>query len=177
MAATLTDTVRFRVRYDESDQMGITYHARYLDWFVIGRTELLRTLGLPYARLEQDGLLLPVLEAHCRYLAATRYDDVVEVKTELTAIGRTRLTFSYEVWCRSTTSDGAGSVPIEKEADAVLVTTGETKHVFVDKSQRPVDVRKRFPRVWETLSPLARRLQSAVGDDVVTEGPQTPNPR
>lgn len=173
MAATLTGRVRLRVRYDESDQMGITYHARYLDWFVIGRTELLRTLGLPYARLERDGLLLPVLEAHCRYLAATRYDDVVEVRTELTGIRRTRLTFSYEVWLRSTMSDGAGgeeAVPLEKAADAVLVTTGETKHVFVDASQRPVDVRKRFPSVWEILSPLAQRLRSPVGDDIVTEG-------
>src|SRR5690625_2393373 len=58
----LTDVVRLRVRYSETDQMGITYHGRYMDWFVIGRTELLRTIGLPYARLERSGLLLPVLE-------------------------------------------------------------------------------------------------------------------
>src|SRR5690625_1547853 len=97
-ASGLTDVVRLRVRYSETDQMGITYHGRYMDWFVIGRTELLRTVGLPYARLEKSGLLLPVLEMNCQYLGATRYDDIVQLETTLTEVGRTRMAFRYEVW-------------------------------------------------------------------------------
>src|SRR5690606_42047713 len=87
--------------------MGITYHARYLDWFVIGRTELLRDAGLPYAGLERAGLLLPVLEARCRYLAATRYDDTVCIETTLLHVTRTRMSFAYRVLVERP-ADGAG---------------------------------------------------------------------
>ena len=94
----LTGHCRLRVRYDECDSMGITYHARYLDWFVIGRTELLRGAGLPYAGLERAGLLLPVLEARCRYLASTRYDDTVCIETTLLNVTRTWMSFAYRVF-------------------------------------------------------------------------------
>lgn len=171
------DVVRLRVRYNETDQMGITYHGKYLDWFVIGRTELLRTLGLPYSELERNGLLLPVLEANCRYLGPTRYDDVVQLETSITELRRTRMTFRYEVWslpsnltsCASESEDAVGDEP--DRARPVLVTSGETKHVFVDAEQRPIDVRKRFPDVWRVLEPLAGRLRLAVGDHVVAESP------
>lgn len=149
--STLTDTVRLRVRYDENDQMGITYHARYLDWFVIGRTELLRSIGLPYARLEREGLLLPVLEVTCRYHSSTRYDDVVQLQTTLTQVKRTRVTFCYEVRLL------AEDKPDENES--ALVTTGETKHAFVAADHRPIDVRRHYPEVWRRLAPLAAVLE------------------
>lgn len=169
--AALTHVVRLRVRYSEGDQMGITYHARYLDWFAIGRTELLRELGLPYAQLERDGLLLPVLEVNCRYLGATRYDDIVQLETTLTEVGRTRMAFRYEAWLLPPGGDAcAGDEPLAEKP--VLVTVGETRHVFVDSAHRPFDVRKRFPQVWEVLEPLAERLRrrgSAAGDYVVAQ--------
>lgn len=164
----LMNVVRLRVRYDEGDQMGITYHARYLDWFVIGRTELLRSIGLSYAQLERNGLLLPVLEARCRYFASTRYDDVVQIKTTLTQVRRTRVAFRYEVRLLAdetgaetideTAADGAEFTSEELAsagAERVLVTAGETSHAFVDVRHRPIDVRKQFPRVWDKLAPLA----------------------
>lgn len=146
----LTDSVRLRVRYDENDQMGITYHARYLDWFVIGRTELLRSIGLPYARLEREGLLLPVLEVTCRYHSSTRYDDVVQLQTTLTQVQRTRVAFCYEV--RLLAED-------EPENESALVTTGETKHAFVAADHHPIDVRRHYPEVWRRLAPLAAALE------------------
>lgn len=194
LEVALTDVIRLRVRYSEGDQMGITYHARYLDWFVIGRTELLRSLGLPYAELERQGLLLPVLEVNCRYLGATRYDDVVQLETTLTEVGRTRMAFRYEAWllppgqavCGASGSPPrrgadsllvAGSRPISAAGaetaagpraaggteKPVLVTVGETRHVFVDEQHRPFDVRKRFPQVWELLEPLALRIRNKSG--------------
>src|SRR5947209_20243834 len=86
---TVTDTankqeVSFRVRYAETDQMGVVYHANYLDWMEIGRVELVRSRGFNYKDLEQrEGLLLAVVEANCRYLRPTRYDQDIVVRTEM----------------------------------------------------------------------------------------------
>lgn len=118
----LTGHCRLRVRYDECDSMGITYHARYLDWFVIGRTELLRDAGLPYAGLERAGLLLPVLEARCRYLASTRYDDTVCIETTLLNVTRTRMSFAYRVFLERPADEAgvggpAGDVGVSGSAD------------------------------------------------------------
>lgn len=118
----LTGHCRLRVRYDECDSMGITYHARYLDWFVIGRTELLRGAGLPYAGLERAGLLLPVLEARCRYLASTRYDDTVCIETTLLNVTRTRMSFAYRVFLERPADEAgvggpAGDVGVSGSAD------------------------------------------------------------
>lgn len=139
----LAGVQHFRVRYNEGDSMGVTYHGNYFDWFVIGRTELLRDVGLPYAELERGGLLLPVLDATCRYIVSTRYDDAIRLETELTGLTRTRMSFAYRVF-------------LETEADSVLAAEGETKHVFVDARHRPVDIKKRFPDVWAMLEPFAR---------------------
>jgi len=129
---------RFRVRYGETDQMGVTYYANYLDWFTVGRTELLRELGLPYGQLEREGLLLPVLEARCRYVSPTGYDDPVRLETTLNQLTRTRVAFRYEVF-------------VEGQPDR-LAAEGETAHAWVDRQFRPVDLKKRFPGVWERLS-------------------------
>jgi YbgC/YbaW family acyl-CoA thioester hydrolase len=75
-------TTQLRVRYAETDQMGIVYYANYLVWFEIGRVELLRSLGLAYSQLETDHrLILPVVDAHCRYRAPARYDDEILIET------------------------------------------------------------------------------------------------
>lgn len=86
-----------RVRYGETDRMGFVYHARYLDWCDVGRTELIRRLGTSYAELERDGLLLAVSEAQLRYLLAARYDDVVEIRSRLERVQSRSVTFAYEI--------------------------------------------------------------------------------
>lgn len=85
----------FRVRYAETDQMGVVYHANYLVWCEIGRTDLLRTRGANYADLERSGLLLAVAEANVRYHASARYDDLVRVETRITELRSRALTFEY----------------------------------------------------------------------------------
>jgi acyl-CoA thioester hydrolase len=87
-----------RVRYSETDQMGVVYHANYLVWCDIGRTELMRELGYPYAELEAAGIKLAVAEATVRYGQPARYDDTIVVRTRLTAAQSRAVTFAYEVY-------------------------------------------------------------------------------
>lgn len=159
---------RLKVRYNECDSMGITYHARYLDWFVIGRTELLRAAGLSYAQMERSGLLLPVLEVRCRHHASTRYDDVIKLETRLLRVSRTRMDFGYRVFLETNEeaedapgvggtvgNDAARHSGASPSPRSILAAEGETLHAFIDARHRPMDVKKRFPDVWDKLEQLA----------------------
>ena len=87
--------IELRVRYGETDQMGVVYHAEYLVWCEVGRTEYIRALGLPYAEMERAGTGLAVAEASLRYHAPARYDNLVRVETTLSKVGSRSLTFDY----------------------------------------------------------------------------------
>lgn len=87
----------FRVRYGETDQMGVAYHANYLLWCEIGRTELIRELGVSYAELEARGIFLAVAEAALRYREAARYDDLIRVETRLESVRSRAIAFAYDV--------------------------------------------------------------------------------
>lgn len=89
--------IEFRVRYGETDQMGVVYHAEYLVWCEMGRTEFIRARGLSYAEMERRGTMLAVAEAHVRYHAPARYDDLIRVETSLTRIGSRAITFEYVI--------------------------------------------------------------------------------
>jgi len=88
----------FRVRYAESDQMGVVYHTHYLVWCEIGRTDFIREFGVSYAQLERQGLLLAVAEANVRYAASARYDDLITVETRLERAQSRLLTFAYDIY-------------------------------------------------------------------------------
>lgn len=88
---------RFRVRYAETDQMGVVYHANYLVWCEVGRTDYIRRFGLSYAEMERRGLQLAVADAALRFLAPARYDDPVVVRTRLTAVKSRALAFGYDI--------------------------------------------------------------------------------
>jgi acyl-CoA thioester hydrolase len=111
-----------RVRYAETDQMGVAHHAEYFAWFEVGRTDLLRECGTTYRELEADGLRLPVIEATARYLKPALYDDVLEVRTEVTLVGRARVAFAYEV---------------RRDGTEGPLATGTTEHAALDASGRP----------------------------------------
>ena len=119
-----TVETEIRVRYQETDNMGVVYYANYFRFFEQARIELLRSLGLRYRDLEaQRHLYLPVNEADCRYLAPARYDDLLIIKTAVSALGRASLAFSYEVW--------------EGER---RIATGRTRHAVVNERWKPVPV-------------------------------------
>ena len=121
-AMSHVSTIEFRVRYAETDQMGVVYHANYLVWCEMGRTEFIRTLGVTYADLERQGVLLAVSEATARFHAAARYDDVIRVRTTLSTVRSRMVVFDYAVSAVAT--------------DALLVTAA-TSLVCLDRSGRP----------------------------------------
>ncbi len=121
-------TTEVRVRYAETDQMGIVYYANYLVWFEIGRVELLRSLGFSYSALEiEHGCILPVVEATCRYRSPARYDDRIQIETRPVLLRGSVLKFGYEVWRKAGEGSEAGGAEGRK-----LLAEGETVHVVCD---------------------------------------------
>ena len=116
-------TTQARVRYAETDQMGIVYYANYLVWFEIGRVELLRSLGLAYSQLEiEHECILPVIEASCRYRAPARYDDEILIETRPALLRGSVIKFAYQIWRKAN----------QKEKQRELLAEGETVHVVCD---------------------------------------------
>jgi acyl-CoA thioester hydrolase len=127
----VTET-RLRVRYAETDQMGVVYYSNYLVWMEVGRVELCRACGFEYREMEQqDGVLLAVAEANCRYLAPARYDDEVIVRTWIESAHKRMATFSYEM---------------RLAANDTKLATGYTKHIFLDREFRPAKLPEKY---WE----------------------------
>src|SRR5271167_1721016 len=90
---------RVRVRYAETDQMGVVYHANYLVWFEIGRVELMRSLGVEYKQMESlDDCHIVVVDVHCRYQKSARYDEVLRIRTRISEARSRSLEFQYEIW-------------------------------------------------------------------------------
>lgn len=115
----------YRVRYGDTDKMGISYYANYFVWFEAARTEYFRALGLPYTECEKRGLFLPVVETQAKYLSPSTYDDLVIVRTSVSEVGRTSMRFEYQVLA----SD-------RKKVHA----TGFSIHVFVNGDMKPVRI-------------------------------------
>jgi acyl-CoA thioester hydrolase len=90
-------TSTIRVRYAETDQAGVAYHGGYLAWFEVGRTDLLRGEGLTYRELETEGVRLPVIEAHARFLKPALYDDLLDIRTQLAEVSGATIRFEYQV--------------------------------------------------------------------------------
>ena len=116
-------SIEFRVRYAETDQMGVVYHTNYLIWCEIGRTNHLRTLGASYREIEESGIGLAVAEATIRYKAPARYDDLIRVETTLSAVSSRSVTFDYVISHAET---------------GVQLATARTALVSIDKTGRVV---------------------------------------
>ncbi|HVT95546.1 MAG TPA: thioesterase family protein [Bryobacteraceae bacterium] len=128
---------RFRVRYAETDQMGVVYYANYFIWMEIGRAEFCRAAGIRYRDMEvEDGILLAVVDAHCRYLASAKYDDEIVVKTWISTANRRLAEFSYEI-----------------RADGNLLASGSTKHVFLGKDMRPSRLPEKYYAAFGVAQP------------------------
>jgi acyl-CoA thioester hydrolase len=126
--------VQLRVRYAETDQMGVVYHANHFIWFEVGRVELLRQLGFSYRDMEQnDGCFIAVVDARCRYKAPARYDDEIIVRTHLKNVRDSLVHFGYE---------------LARVGDGVLLAEGETTHIVTDSEMKvraiPEKYRKAF---------------------------------
>ena len=122
-----------RVRYAETDKMGVVYYANFLVWFEVARADLMRSLGWTYREMETAGVSLPVIEAHCEYQRPARYDDEIEVRTKGQMLSPVKMKFTYTVMRRG---------------DAVVAAEGYTMHAAVDPSGRPCRLPARIREVF-----------------------------
>ena len=117
-------TTDIRVRYAETDRMGVVYYGNYFVWFEVARTEFFRAAGFSYRELEEKrGLRVMVVGASCRYRSPATYDDTLSVETWISGIKNTSLVFAYQV-----------------RRDSTLIATGETTHVFTDVNGKPIKI-------------------------------------
>lgn len=127
--------VRIRVRYAETDQMGVVYHANHFVWFEVGRVEFFRQLGFSYKEMEeQDGCHIAVVDARCRYKAPARYDDEVIVRTQLKNLRESLVHFAYDLL---------------RAGDGLLLAEGETTHVVIDREMRKTAIPGKYLAIFK----------------------------
>ncbi|HUL72990.1 MAG TPA: thioesterase family protein [Vicinamibacterales bacterium] len=122
-----------RVRYAETDRMGVVYYANYFVWFEVARADLLRTQGWTYREMEETGVFLPVIEARCEYRRPARYDDEIEVRTSGRVTSPVRMEFSYEIALKGQTE---------------VAATGHTVHAALDRDGKPCRLPARVREVF-----------------------------
>jgi acyl-CoA thioester hydrolase len=126
--------VRLRVRYAETDQMGVVYHANHFVWFEVGRVELLRQLGFSYREMEaQDRCFIAVVDARCRYKAPARYDEEIVVRTYLKNVRESLIHFAYELL---------------RASDGTLLAEGETTHIVTDHNMRIITIPEKYVKAF-----------------------------
>jgi len=131
---------KLRVRYAETDQMGIVYHANYLIWMEVGRVEYCRAAGIVYRDLErEEGVLLAVVEASCRFTSPALYDEEVVVKTWIEEANARMLRFGYEM----------------NGADGRRLATGETKHIFCNRERKPIKLPAKYRAAFGVKSAVS----------------------
>lgn len=137
-------TLSLQPRYADTDAMGVVYYANYFVYFEVARTTALAELGHPYWEMEKNGILIPVLRAHCEYHGPARYGDTLVVRTVRMRLGRARIRFEYSIH-RAGPSDEADAGP--------ALATGYTEHAFVNPAGKPLrppeDIMGLFPEMRE----------------------------
>lgn len=129
--------VKIRVRYAETDQMGVVYHSNHFVWFEVGRVEFFRQLGFSYKDMEQqDGCHIAVVDARCRYKAPARYDDEVVVRTQLKNVRESMVHFAYE---------------LVRASDELVLAEGETMHVVIDREMKKTPIPEKYMRIFRDV--------------------------
>ena len=116
---------QMRVRYQETDNMGVVYYANYFVWFEVARTEYLRSIGISYRHLEEKGMYLMVVSATCQYKHPARYDDIIRIQSWISEMRNSSLKFEYKVFIKDK-----------------IISTGDSVHVFTDRSGKPIRIPK-----------------------------------
>lgn len=128
-------TVREKVRFVETDMMGVVHHANYFQWFEVGRVEYLRKAGVYLLDLIGDGILFPITEVQCKYKASARFDDYVLIETTMTGLSRAKMVFSYRV---------------VREADGIVLAEGQTENVFTGEAGKIIRLPQQIFQKLET---------------------------
>ncbi|HAQ07973.1 MAG TPA: hypothetical protein DCR24_10785 [Bacillus bacterium] len=146
----LISSKEIEVRYAETDQMGVVYHANYLVWMELGRTQLIKELGFNYAEMEKDGIISPVLDIQASYKKPLRYGETATIKTWVEEYDGFRSLYKYEIY----------------NGDGELALTGSSKHVCVKKENfRPISLKRKFPD-WHEAYLKAKKQPEAVKEQL-----------
>lgn len=135
-----------KVRYAETDRMGIVHHSRYYPWFEVGRTELFCAFGKSYGDMEAAGVMMPLVETRCRYILPAKYEDVLTVTTLIKSLTPVKIEFEYEVI---------------RKADDVLLARGYTLMAFTNLNFRPVNLKKYNPEFWNYIVNIKDKISEA----------------
>lgn len=127
------------VRYSETDKMGIVHHSRYYPWFEISRGDFIKSFGISYNQMENDGIYMPLTETGAKYIEGVGYDEEVVITCKMVKLTVVRCEFYYEVL---------------RASDLKLVTTGRTAHAFCDTSMKPINLKKKYPQYYEIFEKL-----------------------
>lgn len=129
------------VYYYETDKMAIVHHSNYIRWFEEARVDFLKQIGLPFEKIEENGLLVPVLGVSARYLLPFRFGDVFQIQIAVTGFTGVKFSIAYEVWNKET---------------GKLHVTGTSDHGFVDDRMQPVRLKRDYPFIYEAFRPFAK---------------------
>ncbi len=130
------------VHYYETDQMQIVHHSNYIRWFEESRCDYLKQIGLPYHKLEEMGIISPVVEMNCSYKSMVRFDDTVMIVPKITKFSAVRFEVSYQIFDATTNE---------------LRAVGSSKHCFIGRDTKPLNVKKIYPEIYEKFSNLVTK--------------------
>ena len=128
------------VKYYETDKMGITHHSNYIRWMEEARVDFFKKIGFSYVELEDEGIISPVVGVKCQYKLPTKFDEEISIKVIVKEFRGVKLYFEYEM---------------KKEETGEIVCVGETKHCFVNVQNKPIILKKAYPKLDEKLKELA----------------------
>lgn len=132
---------KLKVRYVETDQMGIVHHSNYYAWFEVGRAEFIEESGISYREMEAQNVLIPLVESRCKYITGAKYEDIVIIKTWIEELNGAKVVFSYEVI---------------REIDNAQIAKGSTTHAFVNKEFKIINLKRKNPEIWSSIEKLFR---------------------
>ncbi|GKX28586.1 thioesterase [Vallitalea longa] len=127
---------KLKVRYVETDQMGIVHHSKYYPWFEIARGEFITETGMSYRDMEEAGIMMPVLESSCKYIQGAKYEDNLIIQAWISEMNPVKVIFNYNV---------------VREKDDKIIAKGSTKHTFVNDDFKIVNIKKMKPEIWSKL--------------------------
>lgn len=130
---------KIKVRYVETDQMGIVHHSKYYPWFEIARGEFITKIGMTYREIEEQGILMPVLESSCKYIEGAKYEDNLVIQSWISEFNPVKIIFNYNVI---------------REEDNKIIAKGSTKHTFVNEEFKIVNIKKLKPEIFSRLEKL-----------------------
>ena len=135
---------KLKVRYVETDQMGIVHHSNYYAWFEVGRTEYITKVGMTYKDMEENHIMLPVVESACKYIEGAKYEDIIIIQTFMPQLNGAKVIFNYNV---------------VREKDGKILAKGSTTHAFVNEKFRVVNLKKANIEMWNRFKKLFEKTE------------------